>query len=124
MGIQYEVIDVDKNGANAIVTCGDAEYYKKGNPPNAVYIQAIKDFEKCILGCTIDYVKELNYYDRKAIHNLKYFTWVEQQGKNVDDLNQLWEDREIWNKQFNQVHRWDELIKEFNQRTGLLKDLK
>ena len=29
---------------------------------------------------TLDHVKELSYYDRKAIHNLKYFTWIEQQG--------------------------------------------
>lgn len=86
-------------------------------------IQAVKDFEKCILGCTIDYTKELNYYDQKAIHNLKYFTWVEQQAKSVEDLNQLWNDREVWNKQFQQVKRWDELINEFNERTGLLKEL-
>ena len=83
-------------------------------------IQSVKDFEKCILGCTIDYTKELNYYDKKAIHNLKYFTWVEQQEKEVEDLNQLWNDREIWDKQFNQLNRWDELINEFNERTGLL----
>ena len=87
-------------------------------------IQAVKDFEKCILGCSIDYTKELNYYDKKAIHNLKYFTWIEQQEKEVEDLNQLWDDREIWNKQFNQVKRWDELINEFNERTGLLKKFK
>lgn len=86
-------------------------------------IQAVKDFEKCLMGSTTDYMKELNYYDRKAIHNLKYFTWVEQQGKEVDDLNTLWNDREIWNKLFNQVHKWDELINEFNERTGLLNGL-
>ena len=38
-------------------------------------------------------LQELTYPDRKAIHNLKYFTWVEQQGKEVADLNQLWYDR-------------------------------
>ncbi len=86
-------------------------------------IQAARDFEKCVLGCTTDHTKELNYYDRKAIHNLKYFTWVEQQGKVVEDLNQLWNDREVWKNQFNQVYRWDELINEFNERTGLLKNL-
>ncbi|PIY03316.1 MAG: pyridoxal-5-phosphate-dependent protein subunit beta, partial [Bacteroidetes bacterium CG_4_10_14_3_um_filter_31_20] len=41
-------------------------------------IQAIKDFEKCLLGTTTDYIKELTYTDRKMLHNLKYFTWVEQ----------------------------------------------
>ncbi|MCK7520852.1 MAG: hypothetical protein MZV64_25740 [Ignavibacteriales bacterium] len=42
-------------------------------------IQAARDFEKCILGTRCDSMKELNYNDEKAIHNLKYFTWVEQQ---------------------------------------------
>ncbi len=86
-------------------------------------LQAARDFEKCILGTTVDYMKELTYPERKAIHNLKYFTWVEQQQKEVEDLNQLWYDREIWPKLFNQVHRWDELIKEFNESTGVLKKL-
>jgi hypothetical protein len=87
-------------------------------------IQAIKDYEKCLLGVSTDWIKELTYTDRKAIHNLKYYTWVEQQGKNVEDLNQLWYDRNIWQNLFNQVSRWDELIEEFNDRTGLLKSLR
>lgn len=86
-------------------------------------IQAIKDFEKCILGTRTDSMKELTYNDRKAIHNLKYYTWVEQQGKDIEDLNQLWYDRDIWNNLFSQVNQWDKLINEFNERTGLLKGL-
>jgi cysteine synthase len=82
--------------------------------------QAIKDFEKCIPGTKSDFMKELNYNDKKAIHNLKYFTWVEQQGKSVVDLNQLWYDRDIWNKLFSQVKLWDELINSFNGKTGLV----
>jgi cysteine synthase len=85
--------------------------------------QAIKDFEKCLLGTKTDFMKELNYNDRKSIHNLKYFTWVEQQGKVVEDLNQLWNDREIWNRLFSQVNKWDKLINKFNERTGLLKKI-
>jgi cysteine synthase len=84
-------------------------------------IQAARDFEKCLLGERTDNLKELSYNDRKAIHNLKYYTWIEQQAKELEDLNQLWYDREIWPKLFNQVNRWDELIKDFNDRTGLLK---
>jgi len=86
-------------------------------------IQAVKDFEKCICGAGTDNMKELVYNDRKALHNLKYYTWVEQQGKEVEDLNQLWYDREIWNRMFRQVDRWDTMINEFNERTGLLRDL-
>ena len=82
---------------------------------------AVKDFEGCILGQKQDNMKELNYKDRRAVHNLKYYTWVEQQAKDSEDLSQMWYDRDIWNKIFNQPKRWDELINEFNERTGLLK---
>ena len=86
-------------------------------------MQAAVDIEKCMFGQTTDNLKELQYTDKKAIHNLKYFTWIEQQAKELDDLNQMWNDREIWPKLFNQVERWDELIDEFNDRTGLLKNM-
>jgi cysteine synthase len=84
---------------------------------------AAADYSACLLGQTTDHMRELGYQDRKAIHNLKYFTWVEQQGKEVEDLNALWYDRELWPKLFNQIKVWDELINEFNERTGLLKEL-
>ena len=84
-------------------------------------LQAAKDHEKCMLGTTSDHMKDLTYDDQKAIHNLKYFTWIEQQEKDVEDLRQLWEDRHIWPQLFSQPARWDELINEFNERTGLLK---
>lgn len=86
-------------------------------------LQAAKDLEKCISGQGTDQLKELSYYDRKAIHNLKYFTWVEQQAKEIGDLNQLWYDRNLWEEQFNQAARWDEMINEFNEETGVLKRL-
>ena len=84
-------------------------------------LQAAKDHEKCMFGTTPDYMKDLTYDDQKAIHNLKYFTWIEQQEKDVEDLRQLWDDRHIWPKIFSQPARWDEMINEFNDRTGLLK---
>ena len=86
-------------------------------------IQAARDYDSCLLSQKTDNMRELNYMDQKAIHNLKYFTWVEQQAKDVKDLNQLWTDRVLWDKLFNQVKLWDELIMEFNDRTGLLKEL-
>jgi thioesterase domain-containing protein len=85
--------------------------------------QAIRDFERCVLGQATDNMKDLTYADRKAIHNLKYYTWVEQQAKDSSDLQQLWYDREIWDSLFSQVTRWDEMIKEFNEATGVLKNL-
>lgn len=78
-------------------------------------MQAARDFEKSMLAASVDYLKELTYSDQKAIHNLKYFTWIEQQEKPLEELNQQWYDHEIWPTLFNQVAKWDELIEEFNQ---------
>ncbi len=70
-------------------------------------------------GVGIDHMRDLSYYDRKALHNLKYFTWVEQQRRTVEELNRLW-DPDFWTETFEQVHEWDKLIVEFNQRLGLI----
>ncbi|MFH1807488.1 MAG: pyridoxal-phosphate dependent enzyme [Pseudomonadota bacterium] len=70
-------------------------------------------------GTGIDHLRELGYWDRKAIHNFKYFTWVEQQGKTSEELNALWEP-DFWTETFAQVEDWDRMITEFNQRTGVL----
>ena len=65
-------------------------------------------------------MRELGYQDRKALHNLKYFTWVEQQGRTVAELDRLWEPS-YWQETFAQVEEYDRLIREFNARTGLLE---
>ncbi|MBP5580395.1 MAG: pyridoxal-5-phosphate-dependent protein subunit beta, partial [Ruminococcus sp.] len=79
-------------------------------------------FNKHIIGQKIDNMKELGYYDRKTIHNLKYYTWVEQQGRTSEELNALWYDPEhTWKAVEHQADEIDVLINEFNDRTGLLK---
>jgi hypothetical protein len=79
--------------------------------------QAAVDLDRC-RGTGVDWFKELSYWDRKSLHNLKYFTWVEQQGRSSDDLRRLW-DLEFWDETFAQVPEWDKLIGEFNRRTGV-----
>ncbi len=84
-------------------------------------IEAAKDFEACLMGQGVDGVLELSYWDKKRMHNLKYFTWVEQQGKKVEELNAQWYDEDYWKSRLNSYREWDERIREFNERTGLLK---
>jgi len=84
-------------------------------------VTAACDLERCIHGQGVDHYKELTFTEQKTIHNLKYYTWVEQQAKEVEDLNRLWTDRGVWRKIFSQIERWDEMIRQFNQSTGLLK---
>ena len=69
----------------------------------------------------IDHTKELSYYEKKTVHNLKYYTWIEQQGREVEELNDQWYDHDnYWYPMFAQVDEIDGLISEFNDRVGLL----
>jgi hypothetical protein len=77
--------------------------------------QAEIDWRIAIENQKTDFIKELSYYEKKAIHNLKYFTWVEQQGKDVKELNAQWYDDDYWNERFATVELWDKLIEEFNR---------
>ena len=83
--------------------------------------KAAGDFAASLLGEGIDNMLELTMQERKRVHNLKYYTWVEQQGKTSEELNDLWYDEEktflAVQKQANAI---DALINEFNARTGLL----
>ena len=77
---------------------------------------ADRHYARYLQGITTDHVRELNYADRKALHNFKYFTWVEQQGKSSDELRQLW-DTDFWRQVFSTevVDEWDRLIEAFNE---------
>jgi cysteine synthase A len=67
---------------------------------------------------------ELRYPDRRRIHNLKYFTWVEHEGKSLEELNAQWTDfPDFWNRIHQQADEIDRLIQAFNERTGVLQDL-
>ncbi|MGI5918689.1 MAG: pyridoxal-phosphate dependent enzyme [Christensenellales bacterium] len=69
-------------------------------------------------GINIDYIKELSYYDRKAVHNLKYYTWVEQQGKTYDEIVAQWEDDSYWTDIVTHSEELDELINSFNKQVA------
>ena len=86
--------------------------------------EARLDHNLHMLGLKTDSMMELTYEDRKRIHNLKYYTWVEQQARDVKDLNALWYDTKgTWDAVHAQAKELDELINEFNEATGLLKAL-
>jgi len=83
---------------------------------------ADQHFGRYLMGIGPDYLRELNYTDRKALHNFKYFTWVEQQGRSSEELRELW-DEDFWSEIFSQqvVDEWDGLINAFNQATELVQ---
>ncbi|MSU73369.1 MAG: hypothetical protein EXS43_13695 [Opitutus sp.] len=75
---------------------------------------AIADFAGPLAHQGFDNFKELSHPDRKAIHNLKYYTWVDQQGKTPAELNAQWQP-EYWRALFDdEVAHFDRLIISFN----------
>ena len=84
---------------------------------------AAADYAEHLHGIRTDTMQELTYADRKRVHNLKYYTWVEQQGKTYDEINKQWYDEHYWTDMHAQADQIDELINEFNEKTGLLKNL-
>lgn len=86
--------------------------------------QAAADHGRHLLALSTDHLEELTYLGKKRIHNLKYYTWVEQQGKSVEALNALWYDpAQTWEQVHHQASAIDALIEAFNEETGLLEAL-
>lgn len=81
---------------------------------------AAEAFARDMVGETTDAMQELTYADRKRIHNLKYYTWVEQQGRTFDEIQAQWFDPDYWTGYQSQADEIDALITEFNARVGLL----
>jgi len=81
---------------------------------------AAADYARWLLQQSTDNLLELRYTDRRRIHNLKYYTWVEQQGKSYEEIQAMWQQPDYWTSVQKQADEIDELIVEFNQEVGLV----
>ena len=86
-------------------------------------LDAAAVFHRYLLGESTANMQELSYVDRKRIHNLKYFTWVEQQGKSFEEIQAQWYDPDYWTSIPGTMDEIDRLIESFNEQTGLLEQL-
>lgn len=82
-------------------------------------INAAADFARYLQGVSTDHMIELSYIQRRRVHNLKYFTWVEQQGKTYEEIMAQWYQADYWTSIQSQVDEIDALIKEYNAKVGL-----
>ena len=80
---------------------------------------AASDYSRWLQGLSTDNMLELRYNDRRRVHNLKYFTWVEQQGKTYADIQDMWYKPDYWTSIQTQAAEIDELITEFNNEVGI-----
>jgi len=74
--------------------------------------------QRWIVGAGTDLVEELTHPDRKRIHNLKYYTWVEQQGRTAAELQRQWSDEAYWTSIPAIAEELDARIDEFNARVA------
>jgi cysteine synthase A len=80
---------------------------------------AAADFARWLLGQGTDNLLDLTYADRRRVHNLKYYTWVEQQGRTYEEIQAQWHDRDYWHGFQSQAAEIDSLIESFNAEVGL-----
>ncbi len=80
---------------------------------------AAEHYARFLQGVTTDNMLETTYESRKRIHNLKYYTWVEQQGRSYEEIQAQWYDPNYWTDIQGQADEIDELIKQFNAKAGV-----
>jgi len=64
-------------------------------------------------GITTDHTLELNQREKERIFNLGYYTWVEQQGVDLNDFEKR-RDQQFWRDHYNHILSLDDRIEEFN----------
>lgn len=81
---------------------------------------AAEHYARYLHGVTTDATLELTYNERRRVHDLKYYTWVEQQGKTYEEILAQWYEKDYWAELPAQIPEIDALINEFNAKTGLI----
>jgi cysteine synthase A len=80
---------------------------------------AAAHFAQYLMGESTDNLLELSVFDRRRVHNLKYYTWVEQQGRTYEEILAQWDDPDYWTAVQRQIPEIDARIEAFNARVGL-----
>ncbi|MGA9078007.1 MAG: pyridoxal-5'-phosphate-dependent protein subunit beta [Acidimicrobiales bacterium] len=81
-------------------------------------VRAAGAFGQHMTGAETDHLLEMTEVDRARVFNLGYFTWVEQQGVAIDEFTAR-RDQSWWRQLRAEIPQWDDLIREFNARTGV-----
>ncbi|MGH6799167.1 MAG: pyridoxal-phosphate dependent enzyme [Roseiarcus sp.] len=85
-------------------------------------VAAGETWGRSIAGASVDHTLELSHVDRKRVFNLGYFTWVEQQGVSLEEF-QARSRQSFWDGLLDIASAWDEMIAEFNAKSGVAAKL-
>ena len=111
LGADDAIITVATDGADLYLS----ELEKTKEEFNGVYDQTscAEIYGQYLRGIAIDHTLELNQKEKERIFNLGYYTWVEQQGIDINDFEKR-RDQAFWNTHYNHMLSLDNQIKEFN----------
>jgi cysteine synthase len=119
MGPEDVIVTVATDGAELYATERELAL-RKYFPDGFDDVSAGEVFGRYMLGAGTDDLVELTRPERERIFNLGYYTWVEQQGVSVEDF-EVRRSQSFWSGIREVVGDWDELIGEFNARSGVLE---
>jgi len=117
MGPEDVIVTVATDGA-AMYESEREKSIQKHFPRGFGEVQAAETFACHLLGMGTDHLLETSVRDRERILNLGYYTWVEQQGVSVEKF-EMRRQQGFWRRLRDLVPVWDQMIGEFNQRTGV-----
>ena len=113
LGPQDAIITVATDGADLYLT--ELEKTKKEFQGMYDEISCAEIYGQFLRGITTDHTLELNQKEKERIFNLGYYTWVEQQGIDLNDFEKR-RDQGFWLDHYNHILSLDDRIEEFNAR--------
>jgi len=111
LGPEDAIITVATDGADLYLT----ELEKTKKEFHGIYdeISCAEIYGQFLKGVTTDHTLELNQKEKERIFNLGYYTWVEQQGIDLNDFEKR-RNQQFWFDHYNHILSLDNRIEEFN----------
>ena len=111
LGPEDAIITVATDGAELYLS----ELEKTKKEFHGIYdeISCAEIYGQFLKGVTTDHTLELNQKEKERIFNLGYYTWVEQQGIDLNDFEKR-RNQQFWLDHYNHILSLDNRIEEFN----------
>ena len=111
LGSEDAIITVATDGADLYLS----ELQKTKEDFTGIYDETAcaEIYGQYLKGISTDNTLELNQKEKERIFNLGYYTWVEQQGIDLEDFEKR-RDQNFWNDHFQKMLSLDNQVKEFN----------
>ena len=113
LGPEDAIITVATDGAELYLT--ELEKTKKEFCGIYDEISSAEIYGQFLKGISTEHTLELNQKEKERIFNLGYYTWVEQQGIDLNDFEKR-RDQGFWLDHYNHILSLDDRIEEFNAR--------